>query len=167
MIQHHILQKRINTPLGEMLAARSQAGLSGLWFEGQKHHPGALNLPVAASDPIFTALENALQGYFAGAALPNALLAQLDPAGTPFQLEVWRALLQIESGQSESYGSIAKRIGRPQAVRAIGGAVGRNPLSILIPCHRVLGANGRLTGYAGGLDRKLALLQLEAAKATQ
>ena len=82
-------------------------------------------------------------------------------------MEVWRALLQIESGQSESYGSIAKRIGRPQAVRAIGGAVGRNPLSILIPCHRVLGANGRLTGYAGGLDRKLALLQLEAGKANQ
>ncbi len=167
MIRHHILQQRISTPLGEMLAARSQTGLSGLWFEGQKHHPGALNLPTAARDPIFTALVNALQGYFAGAALPAALLAQLDPAGTPFQLEVWRALLQIESGQSESYGSIAKRIGRPQAVRAIGGAVGRNPLSILIPCHRVLGANGRLTGYAGGLDRKLALLQLEAAKATQ
>ena len=167
MIRHHILQQRISTPLGEMLAARSQTGLSGLWFEGQKHHPGALNLPTAARDPIFTALEKALQGYFAGAALPAALLAQLDPAGTPFQLEVWRALLQIESGQSESYGSIAKRIGRPQAVRAIGGAVGRNPLSILIPCHRVLGANGRLTGYAGGLDRKLALLQLEAAKATQ
>ena len=167
MIRHHILQQRISTPLGEMLAARSQMGLSGLWFEGQKHHPGALNLPTAARDPIFTALENALQGYFAGATLPAALLEQLDPAGTPFQMEVWRALLQIESGQSESYGSIAKRIGRPQAVRAIGGAVGRNPLSILIPCHRVLGANGRLTGYAGGLDRKLALLQLEAAKATQ
>jgi len=163
MTPHHILQKRITTPLGEMLAARSQVGLSGLWFEGQKHHPGALDLPVAPWDPVFKALETALQGYFAGAALPPALLAQLDPVGTPFQMEVWRALLQIESGQSESYGAIAKRIGRPQAMRAIGGAVGRNPLSILIPCHRVLGADGRLTGYAGGLERKLALLQLEAA----
>jgi methylated-DNA-[protein]-cysteine S-methyltransferase len=84
-------------------------------------------------------------------------------SGTPFQTEVWRCLLTIPSGGTSAYGDIAKSIDRAAAVRAVGAAVGRNPVSIIVPCHRVLGANGSLTGYAGGLDRKKALLQLEGA----
>jgi methylated-DNA-[protein]-cysteine S-methyltransferase len=82
-------------------------------------------------------------------------------AGTPFQQSVWQALLRIHSGQSQSYGDLARLLARPQAVRAVGAAVGRNPVSIIVPCHRVLGAGGQLTGYAGGLWRKEALLRLE------
>ena len=82
-------------------------------------------------------------------------------AGTPFQQSVWQALLQIPTGQSQTYGELARQLARPQAVRAVGAAVGRNPVSIIVPCHRVLGAGGQLTGYAGGLWRKQALLQLE------
>ena len=82
-------------------------------------------------------------------------------AGSAFQQSVWHALLAIGRGQTESYGALATRLGRPSAARAVGAAVGRNPISIIVPCHRVVGSNGSLTGYAGGLDRKVALLQLE------
>ncbi|MDN3920533.1 methylated-DNA--[protein]-cysteine S-methyltransferase [Roseateles violae] len=161
-IQHHIAQHRIATPLGWLTATRSRRGISGLWFDGQKHHPGRLELPPAApDDPLFAALERALQRYFAGHALPQDLLRELDPQGTPFQREVWRALLAIAPGGSASYGGLARQLGRPQAARALGAAVGRNPISILIPCHRVLGAGGELTAYAGGLQRKKAMLNLE------
>ena len=87
----------------------------------------------------------------------------LDAQGTPFQQAVWRALLAIPSGATTSYGALARALGSPTAVRAVGAAVGRNPLSVVVPCHRVLGADGSLTGYAGGLDRKTALLTLENA----
>jgi methylated-DNA-[protein]-cysteine S-methyltransferase len=85
-------------------------------------------------------------------------------AGSPFQQAVWQALLAIPRGNTTSYGVLSSRIGRPTALRAVGGAIGRNPLSIVVPCHRVIGSNGSLTGYAGGLDRKIALLQLEGAR---
>ena len=160
---HHLRQQRIHTPLGWLTATRSARGLSGLWFDDQRHHPGALELESVVADPLLSEVDAALQCYFKGQALPAALLATLDPLGTPFQCEVWRALLQIPPGQSRSYGVLARQLGRPQAARALGAAVGRNPVSILIPCHRVLGADGSLTGYAGGLDRKRALLKLEGA----
>jgi len=156
---HLILQRRIATPLGPLTAARSAAGLSGLWFDGQKHHPGPLDVPEDdGSDAVLSATEASLKAYFAGR--PFAL-PPLDPAGTAFQREVWQALLAIEPGASDTYGHLAERLGRTQAARALGAAVGRNPISILIPCHRVLGADGSLTGYAGGIDRKKALLRLE------
>ena len=85
----------------------------------------------------------------------------LELVGTPFQCQVWQALLEIPFGQTATYGAIARRCGRPRAVRAVGAAVGRNPVSIIVPCHRVLGSDGSLTGYAGGLPRKRALLSLE------
>jgi len=156
---HHTLQRRIATPLGPLTAARSAAGLSGLWFDGQKHHPGALAVPEDdGRDPMLSATAAALTAYFSG--MPYEL-PPLDPAGTVFQREVWRALLAIAPGEPATYGALAERLGRAGAARALGAAVGRNPISVLVPCHRVVGADGSLTGYAGGLDRKQALLQLE------
>ena len=160
-LTHHVLQCRIATPLGAMTATRSARGLSGLWFDAQKHHPGPLDLSSAPEDALFAQLRAALQAYFEGQSLPRDLA--LDPQGTPFQQQVWQALLAIPAGASRSYGELARQLGRPLAVRALGAAVGRNPLSILIPCHRALGASGALTGYAGGLARKTALLRLEGA----
>jgi len=161
--QHHILQRRIATPLGPLTAARSATGLSGLWFDGQKHHPGALDVPEDdGRDPVLSATEAALKAYFSGR---DFTLPPLDPAGTAFQREVWQALLAFAPGASDSYGHLAERLGRAQAARALGAAVGRNPISILIPCHRVVGADGSLTGYAGGLERKKALLSLEGCAA--
>ena len=162
-MSHHILQRRIATPLGPLTAARSAAGLSGLWFDDQKHHPGALNVPEDdGSDALLSATAAALTAYFSGKPFQ---LPPLDPAGTAFQREVWQALLAIEPGQPSTYGALAGRLGRASAARALGAAVGRNPISVLVPCHRVIGADGSLTGYAGGLDRKKALLTLEGAPA--
>jgi len=160
---HHILQMRIDTPLGPLLAARSQEGLSGLWFDGQRHHPGELAAPQG-QDALLGRLAAEIAGYFEGKAFDAGLLECLDPVGTSFQREVWRALLAIPPGATQSYGALAAMLGRPSAVRAVGAAVGRNPISIVIPCHRVLGADGGLTGYAGGLERKEALLALEGAR---
>ena len=160
----HLAKKRIHTPLGWVTVTRSARGLSGLWFDGQKHFPEGLDaVPVNDVDPLLLRAEKALLAYFEGKPFPAALLKELDPQGTPFQQDVWRALLEIEPGASDSYGALARKLGRPRAVRALGAAVGRNPISILIPCHRVLGASGELTGYAGGIDRKTALLTLEGA----
>ncbi|MBI3349262.1 MAG: methylated-DNA--[protein]-cysteine S-methyltransferase [Burkholderiales bacterium] len=160
---HHVLQRRIETPLGPLTAARSATGLSGLWFDGQKHHPGALAVPEDdGSDPVLSATATALAAYFSGKPFD---MPPLDPAGTVFQREVWQALLSIVPGTPDTYGHLAERLGRAQAARALGAAVGRNPISILIPCHRVVGADGSLTGYAGGLDRKQALLALEGCTA--
>ncbi|MFG6431455.1 methylated-DNA--[protein]-cysteine S-methyltransferase [Roseateles sp. LYH14W] len=162
-MSHHILQRRIATPLGPLTAARSAAGLSGLWFDGQKHHPGALAVPEDdGSDPVLAAAEAALTAYFGGKPFE---MPPLDPAGTAFQREVWQALLAIAPGQPATYGALAGRLGRASAARALGAAVGRNPISVLVPCHRVVGADGSLTGYAGGLERKQALLQLEGRTA--
>lgn len=160
-MSHHVLQRRIDTPLGPLTAARSAAGLAGLWFDDQKHHPGVLDAPEdEGSDAVLSATAAALAAYFARRPFS---LPPLDPAGTAFQREVWRALLQIPPGAPDTYGRLAQRLGRSGAARALGAAVGRNPISILIPCHRVVGADGSLTGYAGGLQRKQALLALEAA----
>lgn len=154
-----LAQQRINTPLGPLTALRDEEGLRGLWFDGQKHHPGRLDAPEVQADPLFEQVAAGLAAYFKGQALPQDL--PLHPQGTPFQRAVWQALLQIPAGESRSYGELAAQLGKPGSARAVGAAVGRNPLSILVPCHRVLGADGSLTGYAGGLARKEALLKLE------
>lgn len=162
-MSHHILQRRIETPLGPLTAARSAAGLSGLWFDGQKHHPGALDVPEDdGRDPVLAATAAALAAYFSGKPYE---LPPLDPAGTVFQRAVWQVLLDIPPGRPDTYGALAARLGRSSAARALGAAVGRNPISVLVPCHRVVGADGSLTGYAGGLARKQALLRLEGARA--
>lgn len=156
-------QCRIATPLGAMTLAATPSGLAGAWFDGQAHHPGALSAPVDPSHPLLRAAAEQLSAYFAGRL--GRFTLPLDAAGTPFQHAVWRALGDIPAGATTGYGDIARALGRPQAARAVGAAVGRNPLSIVVPCHRVLGRDGRLTGYAGGLERKQALLTLEAASA--
>jgi methylated-DNA-[protein]-cysteine S-methyltransferase len=153
------------SPLGKIWLAATAHGLSGLWFEGQKH------LPDLADPTYFTAGQNSfsqdaerwLQAYFKGQAKgkePERPTLDLS-GGTDFQQSVWQALLHIPFGQSLSYRQIAQSIHNPSAVRAVGAAVGRNPVSLIVPCHRVIGANGSLTGYAGGLERKTQLLQLE------
>ena len=153
-------QTIIDTPLGPVLLVRTADGLAGAWFEGQKHHPGELAAPHVDDDPLLVRAAAQLRAYFDGAA--ETFDVPLDLQGSTFQRSVWAALLAIDSGATRSYGDIARAIGAPQAVRAVGSAVGRNPVSVIVPCHRVVGSGGALTGYAGGLDRKRALLALEA-----
>jgi methylated-DNA-[protein]-cysteine S-methyltransferase len=152
-------QTTIPTPLGDVLLARTASGLAGAWFDGQKAYPDGMNAPRGDDDPLLREARKQLGEYFAGQRRNFDL--PLDLRGTGFQREVWRALLRVGFGQTSSYGAIALEIGSPRAVRAVGGAVGRNPISVIVPCHRVLGGDGSLTGYAGGLQRKSALLRLE------
>ena len=157
---HLTAQCRIDTPLGPLTAAATDHGLAGLWFDGQAHHPGPLAVPVQPDHPVLAATAQVLARYFDGskAALQDL---PLDLHGTAFQQAVWRALQALPHGRTSTYGQIATAAGSPAAVRAAGAAIGRNPVSILVPCHRVLGRDGSLTGYAGGLPRKQALLQME------
>ena len=155
-----VAQARIDSPLGPLTAVATTRGVAGLWFDGQRHHPGALALPLDPMQPHLAQLRDELQQYWSGQ-LREPFRVALDPHGTAFQKAVWRELLRIGCGRLSSYGELAAAVGRPAAARAVGAAVGRNPISIVIPCHRVLGRNGSLTGYAGGLARKQALLALE------
>jgi len=159
-----LAQARIDTPLGPMTAAATARGLAGLWFDGQKHHPGPLAAPVDPDNPFIAQARRELSAWFANAAARRRGFAvALDPQGTDFQRGVWQLLQGIGCGDLARYGELARRLGRPQAARAVGAAVGRNPISVIVPCHRVLGQDGTLTGYAGGLPRKRALLELEGA----
>ena len=152
--------KTICTPQGPMLLAASEAGLAGAWFEGQSHHPDASAWPVVRQQRWIDSAEQELLGYFNN--LSQVFETPLaSPWGTAFQQSVWQALCAIPYGSTCSYGQIATQLNKPLAVRAVGAAVGRNPWSVIVPCHRVLGAQGQLTGYAGGLERKRALLTLE------
>lgn len=161
-----IVQSRFQSPLGPITLAATGTGLAGVWFEGQRHLPDELatpsGWPTDAAHPVLKRTAQQLGEYFAGQRRVFDLPLDLS-GGTAFQQAVWRALLAIATGATTSYGNISKRIGNAAAVRAVGAAVGRNPISIVVPCHRVLGADGSLTGYAGGLDRKTALLRLEGA----
>ena len=153
-------QATFNSPIGPMLLARTQHGLAGAWFDGQKHHPGELTAPREPEDDLLCRAAHELDAYFSGRS--TGFSVPLDLQGTAFQRAVWRALLAIAAGTTRSYGELARDLGTPAAVRAVGGAVGRNPVSVIVPCHRVIGSSGALTGYAGGIDRKRALLALEA-----
>lgn len=152
-------QTSVETPLGPIRLARTPRGLAGAWFDGQRHHPGALSALDDAADPLLREAAAQLRAYFASKRVRFEL--PLDLLGTPFQRRVWQALLEVECGATLSYGDIAERIGASTAARAVGAAVGRNRISVIVPCHRVLGSGGALTGYAGGLPRKVALLDLE------
>ncbi len=157
-----IVQTRYDSPLGTMIVAATRRGLAGVWFEGQRHLPDTSQWPHDPDHPVLRDAVTQLAEYFAGR--PTGFDLPLDlHGGTVFQQSVWQALLAIPRGGTTSYATLSRRIGQPAAVRAVGAAVGRNPLSIVVPCHRVLGADGSLTGYAGGLERKSALLQLERA----
>lgn len=154
-----LAQATIASPLGPVLLACTARGLYGLWFKGQKDDPGELACPANAEHPILAATAQQMSEYWAGRRRRFDL--PLDLHGTPFQQAVWQALVDIPFGATQSYGEIAKQIARPDAVRAVGTAVGRNPVSVIVPCHRVIGRDRSLTGYAGGLARKRHLLGLE------
>jgi methylated-DNA-[protein]-cysteine S-methyltransferase len=155
---------RTKSPLGDLLLVANGDALCGIYFAGQKYEP-ALD-PDWYEDPrhaVLRAGSTQLAEYFAGARedfdLPVAF------AGTPFQRAVWNAIAAVPWGATITYAELARRAGHPGSVRAAGAATGRNPLTIVIPCHRIVGVNGALTGYAGGLDRKRALLALEQTRA--
>lgn len=156
--------QRLSSPLGPMILAATTQGLCGVWFEGQRHGPSEERMQswtTRASHSLLQETQRQLRAYFAGELRRFDLPLDLS-AGTAFQQSVWQALLSIPSGASQSYGDLARQLAKPKAVRAVGAAVGRNPVSIIVPCHRILGAGGQLTGYAGGLWRKEALLRLES-----
>jgi len=143
---------------GNLVLAGDENGLRHLNFVGGKH-PVVIQEDWRQDTAHFATVKTQLAAYFAGER--KTFDVDLFPQGTPFQMQVWSALLEIPYGEVVSYGWIARRIGRPDAVRAVGAANGRNPISIIIPCHRVIGKNGTLTGYGGGLDLKRRLIQLE------
>lgn len=159
-----IVQTRFDSPLGTMIVAVTDRGLAGVWFEGQRHLPDTRRWPTDDRHPVLVRALTQLREYFGGQRRHFDLPLDLQ-GGTTFQQSVWQALLAIPGGETTSYGRLSQRIGKPAAVRAVGAAVGRNPLSIVVPCHRVLGTDGSLTGYAGGLERKTALLKLEGVLA--
>ncbi|MEO8627452.1 MAG: methylated-DNA--[protein]-cysteine S-methyltransferase [Betaproteobacteria bacterium] len=153
---------RIDSPLGLMLLTSDGDALTGVYFVGQKYEPAPRKDWVQAPrDALFANARTQLSKYFARD--PSAFDMPFNLQGTPFQLRVWRALCAIPHGATLSYSALASTIGVPQSVRAVAAAVGRNPISIMVPCHRVIGSDGSLTGYAGGLDRKRALLQIETS----
>ena len=155
--------KRMASPVGLLTLAAKGDKLTAILWECEID--GRVPLGDMIEDPSFPILlktEQQLNEYFAGERTCFEL--ELDFTGTEFQKEVWAALLEIPFGETRSYGDIARRIGRSKAVRAVGAANGRNPISIVAPCHRVIGASGKLTGFAGGLDNKALLLKLEGRK---
>jgi methylated-DNA-[protein]-cysteine S-methyltransferase len=158
--------KEIESPVGGLKLVASEAGLAAILWEHE--NPRRVPLSKAVPDdrhPTLLKTERQLSEYFAGRLKRFDL--ELDFAGTPFQCRVWRALLTIPYGETRTYTGIARQIGNPTAIRAVGAANGRNPISIVVPCHRVLGATGKLTGFAGGLDAKAYLLALEAPRSAE
>ena len=152
---------RYDGPQGPMLLAATERGVAGVYFRGQKHAPERSGWQRAPANPHLRKAKRQLEEYFAGKRRRFELA--LDPQGTDFQKSVWKAISTVGYGETISYGELARRAGAPGSARAAGAATGRNPLGIVVPCHRIKGANGSLTGYAGGLDRKRALLALEGA----
>ena len=154
-----------HSPLGRLLLAADEIGLTGLWFERQRYFAQGL-APVHTDEetPTLAQTRRWLDLYFSGS-VPD-FTPPLHPIGSDFRQEVWALLLQIPYGQTTTYGALAKQLaekqGRPRmSAQAVGGAVGHNRIAILIPCHRVVGTNGSLTGYAGGIDKKEKLLRME------
>jgi methylated-DNA-[protein]-cysteine S-methyltransferase len=150
----------VESPIGDLLLMGDGSALTGL-------HMHAAGEGAAAADPAwehdpgaFAEVEAQLRAYFDGERTEFDL--ELAPSGTDFQLDVWRALVEVPYGETASYGEIARRVGRPTGFRAVGAANGQNPIAVIIPCHRIIGSGGSLTGYGGGLDRKRLLLDLEA-----
>ncbi len=154
--------KTMKSPVGRLTLVGSDRGLAAVLWEDDEPSRGRLGTAKpAATHPVLMRAQQQLEEYFAGQR--RKFTVKLDATGTPFQNKVWNALRTIPFGETRSYGEIADQIGSARAVRAVGAANGRNPLSIIVPCHRVIGANGTLTGFAGGLDVKAQLLALESA----
>lgn len=152
-----------DSPIGQLTLTSNGKRLTGLWMEGESGGEGVLRTHIRADLPVFDQTVAWLNAYFAAAPLPE--LPPLAMEGTAFRRAVWQLLLEIPYGATTTYGALAQRIaqqrGSRMSAQAVGGAVGHNPISILVPCHRVIGADGSLTGYAGGLERKIWLLAHE------
>jgi methylated-DNA-[protein]-cysteine S-methyltransferase len=160
--QSHVY-KIMKSPVGDLTLVGSDRGLAAVLWENDS--PRRVRLNIAGEDkhhPVLVEAERQLDEYFAGHR--KRFFVRLDFTGTEFQNKVWRALLAIPFGETRSYGEIAKQIGNPRAMRAVGAANGKNPISIIAPCHRVIGATGKLTGFAGGLEAKAHLLELEGGR---
>jgi methylated-DNA-[protein]-cysteine S-methyltransferase len=152
----------LDSPIGPLTLVAADGRLAGLYMEVARHRPEAAVLGIPGSldsDPVLADAAGQLKAYFAGQLTDFDLPLTLDGSG--FQRTVWGGLQAIPYGETVSYGELARRIGQPSASRAVGLANGKNPVSIVVPCHRVIGADGSLTGYGGGLDRKRFLLSLE------
>lgn len=155
------------SPLGGILLAADDVGLAGLWFDGEKYFALSLGTDYEEKEtPILTQTKHWLDIYFTGKE-PD-FLPPIHMIGSPYQQAVWKILQRIPYGQTTTYGDIAKEIAKQRGLarmsaQAVGGAVGHNEISVIIPCHRVVGKDGSLTGYAGGIDKKMALLKLEGA----
>lgn len=161
--QKEYVYKTIKSPVGELKLVGSENGLAAILW--QNDNPYRTHLNIVGEDkklPVLLEAEQQLAEYFKGKR--NKFNLKLDFSGTRFQNKVWHALLTIPFGETRSYGQIAKQIGSPKAVRAVGGANSRNPISIIAPCHRVIGASGKLTGFAGGMKTKAYLLEFEGSK---
>lgn len=148
----------VQSPVGTLLLTADETALSGIYFEGEEAVVDE-TWQRRAEHPVLLAARGQLEEYFAGRRKRFDLA--LAPVGTDFQRRVWKALEVIPWGETQSYGALARKIGKPKAMRAVGAANGANPIPIVVPCHRVIGANGSLTGYGGGLWRKRKLLALE------
>ncbi|GAU67223.1 methylated-DNA--[protein]-cysteine methyltransferase [Streptomyces sp. NBRC 110611] len=157
-ITHTVLA---DTPVGPLTLVAAGDALTGLYMTGQRHRPPeeAFGAPADPGEPPFAATITQLRAYFRGEL--TRFDVPLTLRGTPFQRRVWAALCRIPYGETRSYGQLAEQLGAPSAARAVGLANGRNPVGIIVPCHRVVGADGSLTGYGGGLDRKRRLLAFE------
>ncbi len=158
--------RRISSPLGELVLVANEGGnaLEGIYFARQKHFPGdTVTWRDARESTLLDQAEAQLHEYFAGRRTTFDL--PLAPVGTAFQRRVWQAIAGVPFGTTISYAELARRLGTPSAVRAAAAATGRNPLTVVIPCHRIVGSDGRLMGYAGGVERKRALLDLEGPSA--
>jgi methylated-DNA-[protein]-cysteine S-methyltransferase len=163
-----VAQARLDSPVGTLTLAATDKGLAFLLFDEPVHYHTDLDVPVDPDNPFIAAAARELHAYWEGRDGQEGhgrarFDVPLDLQGTPFQQAVWKALLDVKPGQTSTYGAIAKQVGAPQASRAAGAAIGRNPVAIIVPCHRIVGSDGSLTGFAGGLKRKEALLQHEGA----
>jgi methylated-DNA-[protein]-cysteine S-methyltransferase len=156
-----IITTTLASPVGPLTLTASDGHLTGMVMDGQRHAP-ALAPDRRRDDRWFVGIAGQLEDYFAGRLTRFDIRLQL--TGTEFQRQVWSELQRIPYGETVSYGELARRIGNPAAVRAVGLANGRNPIAIIVPCHRVIGADGSLTGYGGGLQRKAWLIDHEASQ---
>lgn len=160
MIPLSSVHASVDSPIGELHLFAGEKGLTGLYMNTHRDELPAVQSVDLADNPHLAQAAQELTEYFQGNRREFAVT--LDPHGTAFQVRVWNELLNIPFGKTISYGELAKRLGDPLLTRAVGTANGQNPVSIIIPCHRVIGANGHLTGYGGGIDKKRWLLDLEA-----
>lgn len=162
-LHRRLSYKLLASPIGVLKLVASEKGLVAIVWEND--NPRRVRLGDAVEEalhPVLVRTEMELQEYFAGTR--RAFSVPLDMRGTPFQKQVWEALLAIPFGETRTYGDLARQLGNSEASRAVGAANGRNPIAIIVPCHRVIGATGNLTGFAGGLEAKGHLLSLEGAK---